>query len=76
MTMPHRPRPSRRKLSTTQRGYGWDWQQLVRSFYGKPCHYCGVPADTVDHVVSLADGGTSEPDNLVPACKDCNSVKN
>ncbi|WP_309474759.1 HNH endonuclease [Dissulfurirhabdus thermomarina] len=43
------------------------------------CHYCGrfvgAAALTMDHVVPLARGGTSERHNLVPACKDCNNRK-
>jgi len=43
------------------------------------CHYCGRkfnPADlTMDHVIPLARGGTSERINLVPACKECNTRK-
>ncbi len=43
------------------------------------CYYCGKQADpaslTMDHVVPLARGGRSTKDNLVPACKECNSKK-
>jgi 5-methylcytosine-specific restriction enzyme A len=43
------------------------------------CHYCGKkfrPDElTMDHVIPLARGGTSERHNLVPACKDCNNKK-
>ena len=43
------------------------------------CHYCGgefPPEDlTMDHVVPLSRGGRSVKENLVPACKDCNSRK-
>lgn len=40
------------------------------------CAYCGGDADTVDHIVSRADGGdVFEKDNLVAACKRCNSAK-
>ncbi len=43
------------------------------------CHYCGEkfkPGDlTMDHLVPLVRGGTSERINLVPACKDCNNKK-
>ena len=39
------------------------------------CTYCGHVADTVDHVVALASGGTNAMDNLVPACKRCNSSR-
>lgn len=43
------------------------------------CRYCGGIAPdatlTVDHVVPTALGGSDKPDNLVAACKDCNSGK-
>jgi 5-methylcytosine-specific restriction endonuclease McrA len=44
---------------------------------GQPptCVYCGAPATTVDHVVAVANGGTHELSNLVPACSPCNSSK-
>jgi hypothetical protein len=39
------------------------------------CVYCGERAVTWDHVVPLAEGGSSRPDNLVPACRRCNGLK-
>lgn len=43
------------------------------------CRYCGGKAPdvplAVDHVVPVALGGSDEPDNLVTACRDCNSGK-
>lgn len=50
------------------------------------CYYCGLkkwpsrkPGPrveiTIDHLVSAARGGTDEIDNLVPACRPCNSAK-
>lgn len=44
---------------------------------GYTCQYCGQPADTVDHILSVKD----HPDqalsdlNLLAACKQCNSRK-
>ena len=40
-----------------------------------PCVYCGKPADTADHILPVAMGGTHELTNLVPACKACNSAR-
>lgn len=34
---------------------------------------CNRPADTVDHIVPRARGGTDAPENLRAACKACNS---
>ncbi len=40
-----------------------------------PCAYCGGQADTLDHIVPVASGGTSAWDNLTAACRSCNSRK-
>ncbi len=52
------------------------WQQKSASSI---CWYCRqkvAPQDiTMDHIVPLAQGGRSTRDNLVPACKSCNSKK-
>ena len=52
------------------------WQQKCSQ--GR-CFYCGRPVKfkqlTMDHVVPLTMGGRSTKDNLVPACKSCNSKK-
>lgn len=38
------------------------------------CHWCQTaPATTADHLTELHAGGTSDMDNLVPACGPCNS---
>ena len=39
------------------------------------CQYCGRPAENVDHVVPRSRGGTHTWDNVVAACKSCNSRK-
>ncbi len=52
------------------------WQQKTAS---KICYYCGNKVAfkniTMDHLVPLARGGRSTKDNLVPACKACNTKK-
>jgi len=52
------------------------WQQKTASGI---CHYCGRKTVfreiTMDHVVPLSRGGKSTRNNLVPACKTCNSRK-
>lgn len=43
------------------------------------CYYCGAKKErdelTMDHLVPLARGGRSTRDNLVCACRQCNSRK-
>lgn len=54
------------RLSGDPRGYG-------------TCSYCGDPLSTEtvtrDHVVPRSRGGSSRPENLVDACRSCNSAK-
>jgi len=33
------------------------------------------PAEEVDHIVPLVDGGTNEPDNLRSLCRPCHAVR-
>ncbi len=39
------------------------------------CAYCEKPATSIDHVLSIKNGGLDEPDNVVPCCGSCNSSK-
>jgi 5-methylcytosine-specific restriction endonuclease McrA len=50
-------------------------EEFVNVLLGDPCSYCGEPADTVDHIVAIKDGGDSDWDNLTAACINCNSRK-
>jgi len=43
---------------------------------GKSCIYCSNKADTIDHIIPLARGGSNNEGNLAPACRKCNSSKN
>jgi 5-methylcytosine-specific restriction endonuclease McrA len=45
--------------------------------YGNVCLRCGVPGKklTVDHVVSIKNGGSGGADNIQPLCARCNSTK-
>lgn len=44
-----------------------------------PCHYCGLIADTIDHVVARSYLDRADRDEIprrvmeVPACRECNS---
>lgn len=44
---------------------------------GHTCGYCGQAADTVDHIVPVASNPEMalSLDNLISACKSCNSAK-
>ena len=39
------------------------------------CVYCARPADTVDHIVARSKGGANNLDNLVAACRRCNTLR-
>lgn len=40
------------------------------------CQYCGQPANQVDHVLPVSQGGTHSRSNLVASCATCNNAKN
>jgi 5-methylcytosine-specific restriction endonuclease McrA len=44
---------------------------------GYECRYCGNTADTVDHIIPVKKSPdlAMNPENLVSACKSCNSAK-
>ncbi len=52
-----------------------EWRQLVASYSGL-CAYCsgGGPLE-IEHIVPVSRGGEHGPDNIVPACRSCNSRK-
>jgi 5-methylcytosine-specific restriction endonuclease McrA len=49
---------------------------IVLARDGYVCYYCGQDANTVDHIVAIKNGGDPMSlDNMVSACKRCNSSK-
>jgi 5-methylcytosine-specific restriction endonuclease McrA len=42
---------------------------------GHRCQYCGAAAENIDHVVPRSRGGRHAWDNVVAACRPCNSHK-
>lgn len=42
---------------------------------GHRCQYCGGHAENVDHVIPKVQGGTHRWENVVAACRRCNSRK-
>ena len=54
-----------------------EWGQILRE-HRYQCFYCkkGLKAGlTMDHVIPLAKGGRHVKENIVPACRSCNSKK-
>lgn len=39
------------------------------------CAYCGRPGEIIEHVIPRSKGGPDESNNIVNACKSCNSSK-
>lgn len=59
-------------------GYGPEWRGIRRRYLkANPiCEYCGVNESTqVDHRIPVADGGTSEEENLAASCQACHNRK-
>lgn len=42
---------------------------------GGRCQYCGAAAESIDHVVPRAKGGPHTWENVVAACRPCNTAK-
>jgi 5-methylcytosine-specific restriction endonuclease McrA len=42
---------------------------------GHRCQYCGIAAENLDHVVPRSKGGEHTWENVVAACRRCNSKK-
>lgn len=53
-----------------------EWAEILDEFGGR-CAYCARPqsALSMEHIDPIAAGGSHEPENVVPACKSCNSSK-
>jgi 5-methylcytosine-specific restriction endonuclease McrA len=53
--------------------------EQVHAKTGGPCFYCGTTANgvqrCVDHFIPARKGGSDKIENLVPACRSCNSAK-
>lgn len=78
---PHRERQRRRralKRATAASGLtGAQWLEVLE-MHDNRCAYCLIQSSDleVDHVIALARGGSHSTDNVVPACRVCNSSKN
>lgn len=69
---------SKRLLSHRRSGLARDRQSIEYTaiLLEDPCSYCGAPTTHIDHIVPVADHGTSVWSNLTSACRRCNQRKN
>ena len=59
--------PFQRRAAISRRGV------FVRD--GGECQYCGARAESIDHVIPRSRGGQHVWENVVAACRRCNTVK-
>lgn len=54
-----------------------DQWQAIKAAYNNKCAYCGKHSKHLsqDHFIPVTKGGGYTPDNIVPACRKCNSRK-
>lgn len=72
-----------RRGSASERGYGSAWAKLRGRIMQRDCGLCQpclkagrvTPARQVDHIISKAEGGTDDEDNLQAICMDCHKSK-
>lgn len=65
--------PTRSRNGSTSK-----WRKIRKQILdrdGHQCAYCGAHANTVDHIVPLARGGSDDESNLVACCGACNYSK-
>ena len=82
MTSPYKrgvpPQIKRKERYQLRKHYNVWYASLVER-YGEICVNCAVSAGeaklVLDHIISIAKGGTSELDNLQILCDDCNRLK-
>lgn len=53
-----------------------EWTE-TKEYFDHRCAYCGRQLEklTIDHIVPLSRGGEHTKENVVPACRHCNSSK-
>lgn len=67
----HRKRANGGQLTQTE------WE-AIKALYGFRCAYCGIKPKrylSMDHIIPVSAGGRHDADNVVPACRSCNSRK-
>lgn len=70
-------RERRRLLATAEGSFTQEEFNGLCAAFSWRCAYCGDRPDqlTTDHVVPLSKGGGNSIDNILPACRSCNSSK-
>jgi len=51
------------------------FRQSIYDAWDCKCGYCDEPATSLDHIVPRFKSGSSNRNNLVPACRRCNANK-
>lgn len=51
------------------------WRRGLHACTEHRCLYCGMPSESIDHVLPRSRGGQSVTENCVPACLSCNGLK-
>ena len=66
-----------RRGSSTQRGYGYAWQQRRKAgLLREPtCRMCGKAATDRDHKIPKSQGGSDDDSNTWSLCKTCHARK-
>jgi 5-methylcytosine-specific restriction endonuclease McrA len=67
---------ARRGTIRDKKGFADAVAEILRRANGLCC-YCQKPSDRleIEHIVPIARGGTSDPENLTAACRTCNASK-
>ena len=51
------------------------YRQSIYEAWNCKCGYCGEEATSLDHIVPRFKSGSSNRNNLIPACRRCNTNK-
>jgi len=51
------------------------YRQSIYEAWHHQCGYCGETATSLDHIIPRFRSGSSNRNNLVPACRSCNANK-
>ena len=67
-----------RKFGTSKADLTKEQWEFIKEIFRNRCAYCGKRQKrlTKDHIIPVSKGGAHTIENIVPACKSCNSKKN